>query len=314
MSSERILQVVTDLKVLFLLCSKRQWHFVSFNTQCCVMVWTNCHCSHTYLYSRCTQGFGVEIQGCLLNTRSIPVEPAADSQHRAELVGWAGRGVSASRQTRFCYSSRVRNMLMDKKKLQPLSHTQLSVISRTKSNWLTSTKQHKRDRTQRAHSKQPPDFGWGRHSTENLGLMRKYKNFTKFRDACPQNTGSASAKLWCGLIPQSTIQVMAEIRAMRQVQLWLVLELLQGQLSNSSPVHKLAVKSCLSAPSVPDAALCSPRKLIAKVAIPFSVSLHMCPALFVCSSPCVHPSFMCPSQDIFPGHTVQSQAMRQLSQ
>lgn len=70
-----------------------------------------------------------------------------------------------------------------------------------------------------------------------------------------------------------TVQVMAEIGAMRQVQLWLVLELLQGQLSNSPPVHKLAVKAAFQQCQVPAAAICSPRKLIAKVAIPFSVSL-----------------------------------------
>lgn len=99
---------------------------------------------------------------------------------------------------------------------------------------------------------------------------------------------------------------MAEIRAVGQVQLWLLLQLLQGQLSKSPPVHKLTVKICLSAPSGPCCCPFLSQEPYCKGGHPlFSVPIDV-PSSLLCSP--------AQSQDIFPGHTAQSQAMRQLSQ
>lgn len=90
---------------------------------------------------------------------------------------------------------------------------------------------------------------------------------------------------------------MAEMGAMGQVQLWLVLELLQGQLSNSPPVHKLTVKICLSAPSGPCCCPLLSQEAYCKAGHPlFSVPID------VPTSPLCSPTW---SQDIFPGYKVQ---------
>lgn len=85
--------------------------------------------------------------------------------------------------------------------------------------------------------------------------------------------------------------------AMGQVQLWLVLELLQGQLSNSTPIHKLSVQICLSAPSSPCCCPLLSQEAYCKGGYPlFSVPID------VPTSPLCSPA---QSQDIFPSHKVQ---------